>query len=368
MVIGLVVMVHLACTYSNIGSWYYFEKRDIGIISTLVFGIFQSFTQAYFMGFMFLLAGFFVPAAYDKKGFGKFIKDRAIRLGIPALIYMLIIQPFICYVILGDYYRINRALFLKDSLQKIMTLDFLGGSGPLWFVFALLIFCMIYAFVRRLSKNRVTNGEKPFPSAKSIFILIGIMGGVTFLVRIIQPIGTTVMNMQLCFFTQYIMLFVIGIKAYRYNWLEQINYSWGIKWLKAAVIAGPLILIGIFVGTGAASSGVDGFNSAMGGLHIASLVYSIWESFIAVAMAIGLIALFKEKFNKPNRLFQALSDNGFAVYMFHAPIIIYLSFLFRDINLPAFSKFILMCVIDLPVCFLAAHFIFRKIPLLKKIL
>lgn len=367
-VIGLVVMIHLACTYSNIGSWYYYEEGSLGLLSTFAFGIFQSFTQAYFMGFMFLLSGFFVPAAYDKKGFGKFIKDRVIRLGIPALIYMLIIHPFIGYVILADYYGVNKVLFFKEYLQKIITLDFLGDSGPLWFAFALLIFCIVYAFVRRFSKKEVENGENPFPDLKTIFILIGTMGSITFLIRIIQPIGTQIVNMQLCFFTQYIMLFVIGIRAYRYNWLEQINYSWGIKWLRAAFIAWPLILIGLFIGTGAVSKGIDGFNSAMGGLHIASLIYSIGEAFIAIAMSIGLIALFKEKFNRPNRLFKTLSENAFTVYMFHAPIIIYLSFVLRNWNLPPLIKFAVMCIIDLPTCFIIAHFILRKIPLLKKVL
>ena len=372
-VIVLVVIVHLACTYSNIGSWYYYEKRILGIAETVLFGLFQSFTQAYFMGFMFLLAGIFVPSTYDQKGFKKFIKDRAVRLGIPALIYMLIINPFIVYGILGRHYGINRALFFKDYMKDIVTLEFLGHSGPLWFAFALCIFCVIYAIIRHFSKKGFLKGglsenEAAFPNVKIVFGFITIMAIITFLVRTVQPIGTEIMNMQLCFFTQYILLFIVGIITFRNKWLEKLDYKWGIRWLKAALIAGPIMLIGIFIMTGAAESGVEGFSKALGGLRPASFIYSLWESFIAVSMSIGLIAFFKEKLNKPIIWLKTLSDNGFTVYIFHAPIIVGLAYFLRAWQPAVLIKFGVMVIFSLAVCFAAAHFILRKIPLLKKIL
>jgi len=101
LVISLVVVVHSAVTYSNMGRWYYYEPVTLDVASTTFFGIFLSFTQAYFMGILFLIAGYFVPGSLDRKGLAQFLKDRAVRLGIPTLIYMLFLYPAIDYYLLA---------------------------------------------------------------------------------------------------------------------------------------------------------------------------------------------------------------------------------------------------------------------------
>jgi glucan biosynthesis protein C len=63
LMIILVVMVHAAVTYSSMGSWYYTEPAKLDIFSLAFFGIFQSFTQAYSMGLLFLIAGYFMPGS-----------------------------------------------------------------------------------------------------------------------------------------------------------------------------------------------------------------------------------------------------------------------------------------------------------------
>src|SRR5512136_1090988 len=99
LMIIFVVMTHAAVTYSSLGKWYYMEPTQLDIVPMLIFGIYQSFTQAYSMGLLFLIAGYFVPASFDRKGSGKFLRDRAVRLGIPTLIYMLFINTIIIYYI-----------------------------------------------------------------------------------------------------------------------------------------------------------------------------------------------------------------------------------------------------------------------------
>jgi fucose 4-O-acetylase-like acetyltransferase len=46
-----------------------------------------SFQQGYFMGLLFMIAGYFVAGSYDRKGFGLFVGERFKRLIIPTLIY-----------------------------------------------------------------------------------------------------------------------------------------------------------------------------------------------------------------------------------------------------------------------------------------
>ncbi len=362
LMIVFVVIQHIAVTYSGIGDWYYVEPEQIGVIQTVFFGFYQAFTQSYFMGFLFLIAGYFVPSSYDKKGTKKFIKDRLIRLGIPTIIYMLTIHPIIVFGLLG--YRIGDNGSLGSYIKYIVTFHFITESGPLWFAFALLIFTIIYAAFRKFSSPKAVTKEKDLPSLPKVFALILLISICAFLIRIIQPIGTNIINMQLCYFAQYIILFIVGIKCKRNNWLKKLNYATGKPWLILAPSLGFVLFLIIMISGGALNDNIDAF---YGGITWQSAAYALWESFVSVSMSIGLIAWFKEKHNKQSKLIKTMSDNAFSVYVFHAPIIVVLSLLFAPVSLIPIIKFIILTLIGIPICFLSVNFTIQKVPFLRKL-
>jgi peptidoglycan/LPS O-acetylase OafA/YrhL len=93
LVIVMVVVIHVCATYSGLGSWYYHEEARLDVASQIVFFAYELFAQAFFMGFLFMLAGYFVPRAYDRKRFGRFALDRLMRLGVPTVVFMFILHP-----------------------------------------------------------------------------------------------------------------------------------------------------------------------------------------------------------------------------------------------------------------------------------
>ncbi|HTD13862.1 MAG TPA: hypothetical protein VK673_01720, partial [Chthoniobacterales bacterium] len=66
--IALVVLHHTAITYSASGNWFYHEVRPSGTLSSEILTLFVGTNQAYFMGFLFLLAGYFTPGSVERKG------------------------------------------------------------------------------------------------------------------------------------------------------------------------------------------------------------------------------------------------------------------------------------------------------------
>jgi surface polysaccharide O-acyltransferase-like enzyme len=80
----------------------------------------------------------------------------------------------------------------------------------------------------------------------------------------------------------------------------------------------------------------------------------------------GLIVIFRDRHNYQGRLTKFLSDNAFGVYVFHAPILISISLLFRGISMYPVLKFLFIAAIALPICFLISSII-RKVPVLKKV-
>ena len=72
LVIVFVVMHHLAVTFSGFGSWYYIDGKPSDLLSTAWFAFYLSFQQGYFMGLLFMIAGYFAARSFDRKGFGRF--------------------------------------------------------------------------------------------------------------------------------------------------------------------------------------------------------------------------------------------------------------------------------------------------------
>src|SRR5580693_2223637 len=89
----LVVFHHTALTYGAIGSWYYREIAPSESASSLLLILFCTANQAWFMGLFFLLAGYYTPPAFERHGMSGFVSERLLRLGVPILIYLLVLHP-----------------------------------------------------------------------------------------------------------------------------------------------------------------------------------------------------------------------------------------------------------------------------------
>jgi hypothetical protein len=325
--------------------------------------------QAYILGLFFFIAGYFTPSSFDKRGVKKFITSRIIRLGIPTLVYMLCIHPLTLFILKQFNLPIYTDFFswYKDY---VLSLSFLSNSGPLWFTLALLIFSICYAVIKSLFPTTIiTAAVKETFKVKNITLiyLILITSFFAFLIRLIQPAGVSLFNdeignfMQLGFFASYLTLFCSGILFHRYNLLDKLSFKFGISWLVLTILAGvPLWFMVIILG-----DLLKGSTALFGGFSWQSGMYALWESFFAVGMSIGLVALFKHKFNFQGRFTHFLSQNAFGVFVFHPPILVLIALLMRGVSLPPLGKMYVVSALVIPVCFIFSHYI-RKIPWVKK--
>lgn len=359
-IIILVVLVHSAVTYSGIGDWYYKESGKLSLMAKLSFTFFQSFTQSYFMGFLFLLAGYMVPRSLEKRGIAGFLRERWTRLGLPTLFYMLLVNPFIIYCLLD----IIKQPFADYIWLYYIDLKFVRGSGPLWFALALLIFSVLYALSRGFLSQSSANRTNPY-TAKDLTQIAVLIAVFSFIVRLVQPIDTNILNMQLCFFSQYVVLFTVGIIASRGRLLEMVSYRFGLRCLQAALIPGVILWFAMLIIGGALSTG----NVAVfkGGFYWQSLAYAMWESFNGVLMSFGLLGVFKEKLNTQNAFIKAMSASSFAVFVFHAPILVAISKTMQTWAVNPSIKFFAASISTLVVSFGLAHWILTKISIFSTI-
>jgi len=361
----LVLLFHLMITYAGTGDWWYKEGRE-DTITGVIGAWFLIVNQAYFMGLFLLISAYFVPGSYDRKGTGRFLKDRLIRLGIPLALYSWIIRPLLAYFdpVKFPGLRLPFWSFLTD---KYFRDEAVLGSGPLWFIETLLIFSVVYVLWRLLTRPRPAAPavETHFPGSVPIALFALLLGIAGFLVRLWFPMGYNFqpLNLQFPFFAQYIALFVVGLIAYRRNWLLDLPDSLGRLWLGIGILT-ILLFWPLMLGGGAITAGLDPFK---GGWHWQALAYALWESFLCLGMCIGLIYAFRRYGNRQGRLASFLSPNAYTAYLIHGVVITAIAYAVRDVALYPLLKWGLVALVAVPLCFGISSLI-RKLPYTDQVL
>jgi glucan biosynthesis protein C len=377
--ITIVVLGHLSVTYGIDADWYYYESGDVNLLVYALTMIGAIIAIGFGLQLFFMIAGHFTPASYDRKGPGRFLADRVKRLGIPWLIYGVIINPLLHYAVdvhggdcHGSFYDCQfQGSFWQYLVQYPRNIGSFG-DGPVWFLEALLIFSIFYVLWRLVAgRARPRLAVEPVPATaipgNGVIALFALaIGLATFVVRLWARLFVYYepWHLELAHFPQYIPLFVAGLWASRRGWLfafsDRQSRTW--RWsLLGCVLALPALLV-----AGGVLSGAPDERLA-GGLNWLSLGYSLWEGFLCVSMVITLVAWFRRRFDHQGRLARAMSESSFAVYVIHPAVIVPLALVLSDIRMNLSLKFLLVAPIAVALSYVIAHAL-RKTPFVRAIL
>jgi glucan biosynthesis protein C len=354
----LVVLHHLAVIYGAVAVFYYVEPPDPK--DQLVFQIFVFVNQAYFMGFFFLISGYFTPGSFDRKGPAVFSKDRLLRLGIPLLVYVLILSPI---ATISPYLDPTPAdVFHVTPPFTWQKFPLALGVGPLWFAEMLLFFGLGYVIWRLARRTRVQSSARVFGSPGYLAVGLFILGLATssYLIRMVVPLGVTIPILgfpTLAYLPQYLSFFIFGIIAFRRNWLQTIPGSMGMVGFVVSLVA-TIVVVPLAISSGGAFLGYGTWQSA---------TYALWDSTFSVGICLALLTFFRRFLNRQIRFGRFLSQQAFTVYIIHIPVIVILALALRGVHLESLLKFILAALIGVPLCF-ALAFLVRKVPFASRIL
>ncbi|MBR8840243.1 MAG: acyltransferase family protein [Stigonema ocellatum SAG 48.90 = DSM 106950] len=358
----LVVAHHAGQPYGPTGGkWLIFNPERAEILSP-----FFAVNAAFFMGLFFLVSGYFLPGAYDRKGAKVFLRERLRRLGVPILFFAFLIFPLVSYFADSD----------KLSLIQFLFQVYLGQGqiqvGHLWFLMHLLFYALCYVLWRKViqsdAKFNLNRQQIAVPSHRLIFTYLIGLAIATFLVRIQYPIDTWkgvfwIIPAELAHLPQYLSFFVVGILSYRHNWFRRMPTRRGFIWLGIGLVA-ALLHYGYSAGR---KHWFPVQIIAKGGWNWRSLLWSTWEATICVGLCIGLLVFFREQCHRPGKWGKWLSANTYAVYLIHVLIIVPLQFLLAGFAVSPLLKFLVVTLIGVPLCFLLSDFL-RRLPFTKAIL
>jgi len=351
--IMLVLSMHACDTYSPFGNWYYVDRQASGLATKLFFGVYQSFLQAFFMAALFFIAGYFSASAFDRKGFATFVRDRALRLGLPTLLYMLAIGPLTQYFLSWSW---GNGGFGHQWLVHLGDGEWLSETGPMWFCAALLAFSVAYGLARAAGWRE---GVIALGGA-GIAIFITVMATATFPVRIAIDGGASVLNMHPGDFPQYILMYLAGAYGCRGDWLARLSDRTCRRWAAIAL----LLSVPLFAALVVFGGGLQGDTARYsGGFNPVSAGKCLWEALVCVGMGFAMLAVYRRTFNEQGSLARFLSDNAFGVYLIHPPILITCAILLHPLAWPAIAKAALLTVLAGIGSFAASAFVLRKLPL-----
>lgn len=358
----LVIMHHAGQPYGPGGGWW-IPAEPPQFIDTLVLGAFFGVNMSFFMGLFFMISSYFIPSSVERKGAKIFYKDRVIRLGIPLIIFSMLIFPIMLYLLHG----IGVTSFKDYYLHTYLTIaGLMKGQGftfwHLWFLEQLLIFSGFYLLyckvtgVKQRSVNRIA-----FPGNVTLAIFTVVLGLAMFLIRIVFPLNLWLpyISFEPAHYPEYILLFIVGILAFKNDWFNTLPMTTAKKWNTITYVT-IIALFPMFL--------IFRDSLAEGGLTLPNFFLSFWEAILCVGMCISLVALFRSRYNFQGKVAKALSDNTFTVYLIHVPIIVFLQYMLIGVNIHPLIKFAIVCLIGVPACFITSHYLVRRLPLAKHIL
>ena len=345
---ALVIFHHVAITYGGSGGWYWREQPNA---SSRLLLMFNATDQTFFMGFFFLLAGYYTPGSYDRKGPTRFCAERLLRLGVPLVVYFFVLSPLTIAIartregspLLAGWWDLTRRHHF--------------GPGPLWFAEALLIFAVGYLAWRRF--RPASAAPTVLPGNVRLATTALMLGAASFLVRLVIPVGKELAWLQLGYFPCYVYLFVAGCAAARGGLLEKVTIQQARPWLIVSLVAWLTLPLVVFFPTGQGS-----YN---GGWNLNALHYALWDPLVAAGVILGLLYFAQRYASRATPLTGWLSRHAYGAYIVHPPVAVALSVAIAKWTAAPLAKFALVGTAACIGSFLLAA-VLRALPGARRIL
>ena len=360
LMIALVIAVHVFLAF--LGDWL---GVHIGMSSSphpLFVGVavwVMSFSNTFFMCMLFLLSGYFVPRSVHKKGVLRYLQDRLLRLGLPFMGGMLLINNL--SVLLG---RLSPASPLATLPWRDMPLNHVM---VLWFLLVLFAFDLLYcAWVRLRGDRFAIDTSVPTPKLRSWLISAVVLAFLELLmvrqtdlwsVLVRSPLdGLGVQGMHV--FT-YAFLFFLGCKASFHRWLERLDAHLVVRWFRfSVVLALSLLVLDVVLAFNGAIS------TQAGKL---SVLVSLLNPFIGWGVMAYLLLWFQRNENRCGQWLATAGVDSFGAYIIHPLVLVVVLEAIGFIGLNHWLIYLAATALGIVISFGLSHQL-RRIPAIAKVI
>ena len=301
------------------------------------FDLFCALQYVYLMQLLFFLSGLFVWPSLSRKGSGRFLYDRFVRLGIPFVVGLYLLMPV-------SLYPVYRASAVDPSWSAFwshwIALPF-WPNGPMWFLWLLLLFNIAAAALFWLaprageSLGRLVANGREHPGRP--FIVLVAVSALAYLPlsAVFAPwewVQFGPFAFQPSFAPQYVIYFFAGLGVGAFG-LERgllaedgmlVQRCW--RWLAGA---GAAFLLWI-VPTALMVNG-----TTLPGFKVAA---DLGFVLCAACACFALLGIFLRMTRRHRPMLDSLADNAYGIYFVHYLFVIWLQYLLLDAHLGAIAK------------------------------
>jgi len=302
--------------------------------------------DGFFMPLMFLLAGLFVRPSLARKGLGRYLADRTLRLGVPLLVGIATVVPLSYY---ASYLQSGGTADFTAFWTRMVTTG-PWPSGPMWFVGALLVFDAATALIlsrdaMRLGVRRILAVLDRRPKAEWFLAFLA-LSTLVFLPAVVLlgpslwltagPFGIQASRVGL-----YAFFFVAGVIL----GADRLAASFEDRWLRGSLLAIPAAAL-FFAPHGAPWPAIaDGMVMLL----------------FCVTMAVGLLALAVRFGHRRSAVGDSLCGNAYGIYLLHYPILLWIQYELLPVPLGPVGKGLLVLASGFALSWLAASLL-RRVP------
>ena len=352
-----IIAAHAFMGYADFGSWTYQDVREVTlspVVETIFVVLAVSLGGMFLMGLFFLLSGLMAQDSLARRGIGRFVSDRLLRLGIPFALYTLVVWPLLEYALLEPF--LHRGSYWAWFTDTDPILD----NGPLWFVGVLLVYSLALAGWRRLRLSPVLDGRPLRP--RDLALLAVAVGLLTFLVRIVFPIESNPpLNSHLWAWPEYLAMFGLGVISARRGWLRPvpraISRPAGIATLAVIALLPAMVL----------STEPLGLTEEawFGGWGLPAFIAGLLEGVIAVAAPVWVLSFAQRHLNGSGPLRRAMARSSYAAFMLQGPVIVAFELAMRPAPLPGDAKAVIVAILGITASFALAWPLVTRTPVGK---
>jgi fucose 4-O-acetylase-like acetyltransferase len=320
--VACVILGHAFITYGDLGSWVYREPSENEAF-TMVAAVFVSLGSLFAMGLFFLIAGLMTPGPLARKGPAGFLRDRAIRLGVPFVAFVLLVYPITEWI--GD----PEGTVFDEVRAGWGSPD----AGPLWFVGVLLVYSLGYVAWRSV---------RPAPRGPSSelrpALLVGFAAAIALgnmVVRLWFAMNSDqFLSAHIWQWPQCLALFVLGLMCAERGWLQPVPSR--VRRAGGWAALGGLAVMMAAIATATSS---DPF---AGGATWQAALTATCEGIVSVGLSVWMLGTFERRFDHAGPFARALGRAAFGAYVLQAPVMVVCAVAIHRLPIEPEAKFLVL--------------------------
>ncbi len=359
--VTLLVVAHHASLAYNTVSFYdadHYMKSSTPIVDALRWkplDFFVGWNDMFFMSLMFLISGLFIVPSLMRKGPGRFVIDRAKRLGIPFVVAALLLAPLAYY----PSWLLSKAASQGDYLWRFFTTDG-WTSGPAWFIWVLLVYgvlvALMYSFLPTLMKKLSFHVVSPWHLFK-VFLGVSLITTIPFRL-FIEPNDWAHVTGPLYFQTWrgllYFAWFLLGIALGNADPERSLSRENLKPWPVWLVLGGMTYL----------AHGLLELH-VIGPADIPAWVFSVLMTVLyclcCTMTGLAALGIARSFFHTARPWADRLSASAYGIYLFHYAFVIWMQYGLRGQTFSPGLKFLVVFITALAGSWLVTAFL-RKTP------